>query len=205
VHRLFILLIFIICYRSVVQYAWEISGASSDNKSNQTTVGYNFARANDLDRISAINSTVSAEIDLCITDGESTPHHLRFQGPTKERAKPASKTDQTTKSSTGAEKLNPIPKPAHTQTSVPRPEKPQPKSSYVSLIPDDDRDDENDGEFVPNNEVDHKPVKPKCIVLFYYYGFIRLYLYIYVQLCAYLSCVCIKMRSGANILDIYYK
>ena len=114
---------FIICYKSVVQYAWEISGASSDNKSNQTTVRYNFARANDLDRISAINSTVSTEIDLCITDGESTPHHLRFQGPTKERAKPASKTDQTTKSSTGAKKLNPIPKPAHIQTLVPRPEK----------------------------------------------------------------------------------
>ena len=81
VHRLFILLIFIICYRSVVQYAWEISGASSDNKSNQATVEYNFARASDLDRISAINSTVCAEIDLCITDGESTPHYLRFQGP----------------------------------------------------------------------------------------------------------------------------
>jgi len=124
VHRLFILLIFIICYRSVVQYAWEISGASSDNKSNQTTVGYNFVSANDLDHISAINSTVSAEINLCITDGKSTPHHLHFQGLTKERAKPASKTDQTTKSSTGVKKLNPIPKPTHTQTSVPRPEKP---------------------------------------------------------------------------------
>ena len=108
---------------------------------------------------------------------------MGFQGPTKERAKPASKTDQTTKSSTGVEKLNSIPKPAHAQTSVPRPEKPQPKSSYVSLIPDDDRDDENDGEFVPNNEDDHKPVKPKCIVFFF---IMVLYVYIYIYMC---SCV----------------
>ena len=106
---------------------------------------------------------------------------MRFQGLTKKRAKPASKTDQTTKSSTSAEKLNSIPKPAHAQTSVPRPEKPRPKSSYVPLIPYDDGDDENDGEFVLNDEDDHKPVKPKCIVLFF---IMVLYVYIYIYICA---------------------
>ena len=192
---------FIICYKSVVQYAWEISGASSDSKSNQTTVEYNFARANNLDRISAINSTVNTEIDLCIADRESTPYHLHFQGLTKEKVKPAHKTDQTMKSSTGVEKLNHIPKPAHTQTLVPRPEKPQPKSSYISLTPDDDVNDENNEEYIPNDEDDYKPVKPKYIVLFFY-AFICSYLHIYVQQCACLSCI-FKNMHGAHILALY--
>lgn len=155
-----ILIIFLFYNSSVLDYTYQTLNNDVPQTLNQTAVSYNYARGAGLERSTAINCTLSLDMDACITDGETEPYHKRvLNQQKKDKEKKPVKSSQTPE----GEKPNKTSPPTYNSVRDPRqrtvssPEKPSPSLA----TPEDDDDDEADGS---GTESDYTPEKEKGIM-----------------------------------------
>src|SRR3984957_20086736 len=150
---------YIFCYNSsVLDYTYQTLNNDVPQTLDQTAVSYNYARGAGLERSTAINCTLSLDIDACITDGETELYHKRvLNQQKKDKEKKAVKSSQTSEgekpSKTSLPTYNSVRDPQ--QRTVSSPEKPSPS---LATPEDDDDDDEAEGS---GTESDYTPEKEK--------------------------------------------